>query len=90
VGSATFYPSISGALSVHNGSLTFVKFDVAVTTESADTTKGGGGFKVAVLSIGASSGGEAASIEKNTAVTRVSRFRFFFQPAIESGLLLTE
>ena len=54
MGSATFCPSISGALSIHNGSLTFVKFDVAVTAESADTTKGGGGFKVAVLSIGAS------------------------------------
>jgi hypothetical protein len=70
IGGAKF-PETSGAVPVHNGSLTFVKFDIAVTAESADTTKGGGGFKVAVLSIGVSAGGEAASIEKNTAVTRI-------------------
>jgi hypothetical protein len=65
------FPESSGAVPLHNGSLTFVKFDIAVTAESADTTRGGGGFKVAVMSIGASAGGEAASSEKTTAITRI-------------------
>jgi hypothetical protein len=48
-----------------------VKFDVAVTAESTDTAKAGGGFKVAVLGIGASAGADLGTASKNVAVTRI-------------------
>lgn len=53
------------------GALIAVKFDVAVTAESSDEAKGGGGFKVAVLGVGASAAGEVGTASKNVAVTRI-------------------
>ena len=48
-----------------------VTFDVAVTAESSDATQGGAGFKVAVMGIGASAGGEASAGSRNVAVTHI-------------------
>ena len=53
-----------------SGALIAVKFDVAVTAELSDEAKGGG-FKVAVLGVGASAGGEVGMASKNIAVTRI-------------------
>jgi hypothetical protein len=63
------YPG--GIAQAHSGALIAVKFDVAVTAESSDAAKGGGGFKVAVLGVGASAGGEIGTASKNVAVTRI-------------------
>ena len=54
-----------------SGALIAVRFDVAVTAETSDAAKGGGGFKVAVLGVGASAGGEIGAASKNVAVTRI-------------------
>jgi hypothetical protein len=59
----------SGAVTTTKGFLTVVKFDVAVTAETTDAAKGGGGFKVAVMSVGASAGAEAQTAAKNVAAT---------------------
>jgi hypothetical protein len=66
IGGAKYAPE-SGIMAAPGGPMTIVRFDVAVTAETSDAVKGGGGFKVAVLSLGASS--EAA--EKSVAATRV-------------------
>jgi hypothetical protein len=63
------YPG--GIVQAHSGALIAVKFDVAVRAESSDQTKGGGAFKVAVLGMGASAGGEIGAASKNVAVTRI-------------------
>ena len=59
------------AVQTIRGPLISVAFDVAVTAESIDAAKGGAGFKVAVLGVGASAGGEASLASKNVAVTRI-------------------
>lgn len=68
IGGAKYPAGISQTTS---GALIAVKFDVAVTAESSDAAKGGGGFKVAVLGVGASAGGEMGTASKNVAVTRI-------------------
>jgi hypothetical protein len=59
------------AVQTIRGPLISVAFDVAVTAESTDAAKDGAGFKVAVLGVGASAGGEASLASKNVAVTRI-------------------
>jgi hypothetical protein len=54
-----------------SGPLISVAFDVAVTAESTDSARGGAGFKVAVMGIGASVGAEADAAARNVAVTRI-------------------
>jgi predicted phage gp36 major capsid-like protein len=61
------FPADSGAVFTSHGALTFVRFDVAVTTESADDTKVGGGLKVVIASVGSS----MSTASKNTEATRV-------------------
>jgi hypothetical protein len=69
IGSAR-YPGDATTV-VRMGPLIPVKFDVAVTAETSDSSKAEGGFKVAVLGIGASAGGDLGSASRNVAVTRI-------------------
>jgi hypothetical protein len=65
------HPGSGVSTVLRQGALISVSFDVAVTAETSDAAKGGGGFKVAVLGMGASAGGELGSTTKNVAVTRI-------------------
>lgn len=60
-----------GARGGVSGALCEVELDVAVTAEAAEAAKGGAGFKVAVLNIGASAGGEMSAASKDVAATHV-------------------
>jgi hypothetical protein len=51
--------------------MTVVKFDVAVTAETSDTAKGGGGVKIAVMSVAVPASGDVETASKNVAVTRI-------------------
>jgi hypothetical protein len=66
-GGAKFSPD-SGVITIPGGSLTFVRFDVAVTAESSDDTKVAGGLKVVVALSGSTM---MSATSKNTEVTRV-------------------
>lgn len=61
------YPPDSGAVTKGPFTATVVKFDIGVTAETTDSTKAGGGLKIAVLSVGV--GGE--KVNKSTAINRI-------------------
>lgn len=60
-------PIDSGVVQQPEGYTTVIKFDVAVTAETTDSAKGGGGIKIAVMNVGAE--GQVAS--RNATVSRI-------------------
>ena len=79
IGDLVFPPEANIFHLVHMGCFTTVKFDIAVTAEEASSAQGGGGLKVAVVSLGA----EGKTSLSNTSVTRIQFAVPVLLPAVD-------